>query len=48
MSLAGTSGPSSTYKYPRTVPKHKEINVVFTSLVSITNSLPIPLLDQPV
>jgi hypothetical protein len=29
MSLTGTSGPSSTYKYPHTVLRHGEINVAF-------------------
>jgi hypothetical protein len=29
MSLTGTGGPSSTYKYPRTVPKQGEINEAF-------------------
>jgi hypothetical protein len=29
MSLTGTSGQLSTYKYPRTVPRHKGINVAF-------------------
>jgi hypothetical protein len=29
MSLTGTGNPSSTYKYPRTVPKHGEIIVAF-------------------
>jgi hypothetical protein len=29
MSLTKIGGPSSTYKYPRTVPKHREINMAF-------------------
>jgi hypothetical protein len=29
MSLIGASGPSSTYKYPRTMPSHREINEAF-------------------
>jgi hypothetical protein len=29
MSLTGTSGPSSTYKYPRTMPMHGETNETF-------------------
>jgi hypothetical protein len=29
MSLTGAGDPSSTYKYPRTVPRHREMNKVF-------------------
>jgi hypothetical protein len=32
MSLTGANGPSSTYKYPRTVPRHGEVNKVFDIL----------------
>ena len=48
MSLIGTGDPSSTYKYPRIVPKQGRLTWLFASLVSIANSFPSFLLDQPV
>jgi hypothetical protein len=49
MSLTGSGSPSSTYKYPRTVPKRGEKNIVaLTPRVSITNHFPYFSLDLPV
>jgi hypothetical protein len=49
MSLTGSGKPSSTYKYPRTVPKRRGRNIVaLTSRVSITNHFPHFPLDLPV
>jgi hypothetical protein len=48
MSLTGTGSPSSTYKYLVLCPSTEKLTWLLTSRVSITNSLPNFLLDQPV